>query len=122
MKATDPDRFGLIERIEERLNNGETKDKVGRPLKLADEDAIVELQPEDELYLWLFSQISGAIPPDGTFPTPSEEDHVLDRIGIYHPENRAHVRDTVRLMCAGRAEGMNSKFEKPKPERSKKKA
>ncbi len=122
MKSFDEGRYNLVTRVEKRLSKGETVDeKTGRKLELAEEDMPVELEPGDEFWIWLFDQMFGAMAPDGTFPVPSEEDLVFERCGINHPENRAFGRDMLRGLWIGRAEGMNTKFERPKtPPKGKK--
>lgn len=119
MKSQDPGRFKAVQKIEEAINNGEEVDpKTGRPNLLRPEDELVELDPEDHLWLYLAGKLSAAIPPDGTLPLPSEAreifEHGLGRSRIMHPENQAFVLEHLEYYFAGRAEGLAVKFEKPK--------
>ncbi len=115
MRALDEGRYDAVKNIEERLANGETKHPLtNEPLEnqLAVEDRPVQLEPEDDLWVFLFDHMHSAVPPDGTLPVPSEEDLVFDRLGIRHPDNREFVRLVLRDMWAGRAEGMSARFER----------
>lgn len=76
----------------------------------------VQLEPEDELWTYLADEVSAAIPPDATWPVPSEEGYVLERLGIRHPDNQSLVHDTLRYCWAGRAEGLSSDVRPPKPD------
>lgn len=118
MRATDRNRYELIKKIEEKLDRGETTEKAtGRPIQLPEEDARIPLEPGDEFWLWLEDELAAAIPPDGTFPIPTEETHVLNRVGIRHPENQWYVRETLRFMWAGRAEGLTAEIGDKTPPR-----
>lgn len=112
MKAADSDHYELVKRNEERLLKGETKNSIGRPITLAEEDALVELDPGDHFLKDLALELEAAIPPDGTFPDPQGEERILERMGIMHPENRNLVHDTSAWCWAGRAKGLNTEFKK----------
>ena len=103
MKSGDPDRYELVERIENMLLDGEEFDGVGRALTLPDEDALVDLESDDYFWVRLAESLYGAISADGSRPLPSEEDHVLRRLGIRHPENMFLARETLRYMWAAQA-------------------
>lgn len=119
MKSSDPGRYKAIKKIEEKILAGEDVDrKTGRAFKLKEEDELVELEPEDHLWLFLAGKLSPAIPPDGSLPLPSEArevfEHGLGRARIMHPENQAFALEHLEHYFAGRAEGLAVRFEKPK--------
>ncbi len=113
MKSIDEGRHRNIEKAEELLRQGITKDpKTNRPINLPEEDQPVTLEPEDYFWQMIESEMSAAIPPEGSIPVPSEEQIIFNRLGIRHPENQRFVRDTLGFMWAGRAEGLNDKIDK----------
>lgn len=115
MRSEDEAKYDLITKVEKKLSRGETTDKAGHRLKLEKDYEPVELEPADEFWLWLAGEMAGAIHPEGSYPVPSEETHVFQRIGIRHPENQTFCRDMLRNYWSGRAEGLSSHFQKPTP-------
>ncbi len=120
MKASDPGRHKKVQEIEDAIRNGEDVDpKTGRPNQLRPDDELVELEPDDHLWLYLAGKLTAAVPPDGSLPTPSEAREVLEHglggAAIMHPENQLFVHEMLEWFFAGRSEGLAEKFEKPKP-------
>lgn len=124
MKSQDPERYSKVKQIEDAILAGEKKDpKTGRENKLGKDDEIVELEPEDHLWLWLANKLGPAVPPDGSLPLPSEAREVFERglgnASIRHPENQLHVLATLEHYFAGRAEGLAVRFEKKDKNKNK---
>jgi hypothetical protein len=124
MKTGDPGRYRVVKATEEALLAGELVDpKTGRANKLAEDDAAVELEPGDHLWLQLARWLTPAVPPDGSLPTPSEAREVLEHglgLGaVRHPENRRYVLETLEGYFAGRAAGLAERFEKPEKKKDR---
>ena len=129
MKSGHLGRYKSVKEIEEKLLAGETSDpKTGRRWKLSAEDAIVEPEPDDLIWLLLADKISAAIPPveGAALPDPVKAYWILENglgvSAICHPANQEYVMWMLGPYFQGRSEGLAERFETPKARKGAKKS